>query len=144
MVDHIKTLGAKIILPKASLAVFGLFLFLWTLPVQQTLIIRTIPFQDWVFMIWLSIVGTWNILEGMASMPSAKSGNARGAGYLMIGIGVTALVLAVVAIAFGSDILLDSELAFLVVIVIFVAVIQWFVHVGKETYHQKSFVRSLN
>jgi len=144
LADHVKALGAKIILPKASLAVFGLFLFLWTLPVQQTLIIRNIPFQDWVFMIWLSIVGAWNILEGISSMPSARSGNAMTAGYLMIGIGITALVLGIVAIAFGASVLLDTELAFLVIIVIFVAVVQWFVHVGKETYHQKSFVRSLN
>ena len=139
-----KSLGALIILPKAGLAVFGLFLFLWTLPVNQTLIIRAIPFQDWVFMIWLSIVGTWNILEGIQSMPSAKSGSARSASYLMIGIGITALILAVVAIAVGSDILLDTDLAYLVVIVIFIAVVQWFIHVGKESYHQKSFVRSLN
>jgi len=144
MVDHVKALGAKIILPKAGLAVFGLFLFLWTLPFEATLIIRNIPFQDWVFMIWLSIVGTWNILEGISSMPDAKSGNARGAGYLMIGIGVLALILGIVALAVGSEILLSTELAWLVVIVIFVAVVQWFVHVGKETYHQKSFVKTLN
>ncbi len=147
MVDHVHILGAKIIFPKLLLAVFGLFLFIWILRFQIGAFsgIDQIPFENWVIMIWLVGAGVWNLFEGIATLPAAKNGGAKSAGYFMIGVGIVALILGMVAFFAGADVIFSTpELAWVTGIVLFVAVIQWFGHVIQETRHQKNFVRSLN
>ncbi len=147
MVDHVKILGAKIILPKAVMAVFGLFLFFWILRFQVGAFsgIDQIPFENWVIMIWLTVAGLWNLFEGFGTLPTAKSGASKSAGYFMIGVGIVAITMGMVAFFAGADTLFSTpELAWLTGIVLVIAVLQWFGHTIQEARHQKSFVRSLN
>lgn len=141
MVDHVKAIGRKITFPK--LAVFGytLLFFLYFIPISELQIIRQIPFENLFGASWVFIIGAMFIVEGSISFSDLKKGGARFAGYMVIGIGVIAVILGGFIASEGINVFSGNEMVqWLFAGILGLSTALFFSMVSSELIHRKSFL----
>jgi len=103
------------ILPLGAVTLFSLFLFFWIAPIDQLNALRNVDFTSIVFVFWLAFVGLVLITLGVLALPEMGNTPARIAGIFFIGLGLVALVFAVLIMIDGniSAIMSDQNLRFI-------------------------------
>lgn len=103
------------VLPLGAVTLFSLFLFFWIAPIDQLNALRNVDFTSIVFVFWLAFVGLVLITLGVLALPEMGNTPARIAGIFFIGLGLVALLFAVLIMIDGniSAIMADQNLRFI-------------------------------
>ena len=105
----------RAILPLGAVTLFSLFLFFWIAPIDQLNALRNVDFTSIVFVFWLAFVGLVLISLGILALPEMGNTPARIAGIFFIGLGLVALIFAVLIMIDGnvSAVMADQNLRFI-------------------------------
>lgn len=141
MVDHVKALGRKLTYPKAVLTGYTLLFFLYFLPFPEVQFIKQIPFENLFGGSWFLIIGGAFFLEGMIGLPDMKKGTSRYSAYIVIGLGIIAVLVGASVMIEGITVFNNVQYAeFLAPIVLGMASLLFFSMMYSELAHRKSFL----
>ncbi len=146
MVDHIKAVGRKLTFVKAIPTIVTSLFFMWFLSnqVPQLEFLRAIPFENFFGGIWMALIGSGFLLEGMAGLPEVKKVGSKFGAFFVISMGIAMLFLSSTVFIDGTNII-DGEpiLSWATTILLGIGTIMFFMMIYSELVHRKSFIALL-
>lgn len=143
MVDHVKALGRKLTFPKLAMFGYTLLMMLWFMSSQfpELEVIRQINFENLFGSSWFFIIGGAFILESMLAFSDLKKGSAKIAGYMVLGVGIIAVIFGGMIFFEGVNVFNGNEVTqWIAVFVLGMGSILFFTMVSSEIFKRKSFL----